>query len=98
MQEALELSMRKAGLRGSPLDLSRFLEQNFPQEIHEQEQLLRRVEAGELAQPEHQHDAESSNIAKAFKEKEQPEQPEEDPNATIVQDRPQERPAAPPAP
>jgi serine/threonine-protein kinase len=83
MQEALEVAMRRAGLRGSPLDLSRFLEQNFGQEIKEQEQLLRRVESGELAQPDHQHDVESSQIAKRYEEGEG----EDDPGATMIQER-----------
>ncbi|MCS6911790.1 MAG: protein kinase [Myxococcales bacterium] len=97
MQEALELSMRRSGLRGSPLDLSRFLEQHFAQEIREHEQLIRRVEAGELAQPEHQAEVEKSYIARAFKEQEAPESPE-DPVATVIQDRPAPGPIAAPPP
>jgi len=63
MQEALELAMRRSGLKGRPLDLSRFLESNFQAEIKEQEDLIRRIAAGELAQPENQHAAESSRLA-----------------------------------
>ncbi len=82
MQEALEYAMRRGGIRGSALDLSRFLEHNFAAEITEQEQLLRRVESGELASPEHQGDVENSQLAKAFKEKEGG-----DEQATVVAER-----------
>lgn len=63
MQEALELAMRRSGLKGRPLDLSRFLENNFKSEILEQEDLIRRIASGELTQPENQHAAESSKLA-----------------------------------
>ncbi|MBL8636782.1 MAG: protein kinase [Myxococcales bacterium] len=63
MQEALELAMRRSGLKGRPLDLSRFLENNFKAEILEQEDLIRRIASGELTQPENQHAAESSKLA-----------------------------------
>ena len=63
MQEALELAMRRSGLKGRPLDLSRFLETNFQAEIKEQEDLVRRIAAGELTQPENQHVAEQSKLA-----------------------------------
>lgn len=63
MQEALELAMRRSGLKGRPLDLSRFLETNFKAEILEQEDLIRRIASGELTQPENQHAAESSKLA-----------------------------------
>ncbi len=63
MQEALELAMRRSGLKGRPLDLSRFLESNFQAEIKEQEDLVRRIAAGELTQPENQHVAEQSKLA-----------------------------------
>lgn len=89
MQEELEVAMRKAGLSGSPLHLSRFLEQNFAAEIREQEQLIRRVESGELAQPEHLHDAENSQIARNFQEV-------EDDQATVVAEG--RHPTAPAAP
>jgi serine/threonine-protein kinase len=97
MQEALEVAMRRTGLRGSPLDLSRFLEQNFAQEIREQEALLRRVESGELAQAEHQQEVENSQIAKNFADA------DEDGGgaATMIQDRTESldrNQAAPPPP
>ncbi|MBP8195911.1 MAG: serine/threonine protein kinase [Deltaproteobacteria bacterium] len=63
MQEALELAMRRSGLKGRPLDLSRFLDSNFQTEIKEQEDLVRRIAAGELTQPENQHVAEASKLA-----------------------------------
>lgn len=66
MQEALELAMRRSQVRGSALDLSRFIEQNFKDQIKEQEDLIRRIEAGELSQPDHQHDAEASRIAENY--------------------------------
>lgn len=90
MQEALEVAMRRGSHRGSPLELSRFLQANFSQEISEQESLLRRVEAGELARPEHQQEVENSQIAKNYKET------EEEGNPTMVANKGQES-AAPPA-
>ena len=60
---ALTLAMRRSGLKGRPLDLSRFLENNFKAEILEQEDLIRRIASGELTQPENQHAAESSKLA-----------------------------------
>ena len=84
MQEALELAMRKSAIRGSALELSRFLQANFSGEIEEQEALLRKVESGELARPEHQQEVENSQLAKNFKEVEAE---EEAGNSTVVMDR-----------
>ena len=66
MQEALELAMRRSQVRGSAMDLARFIENNFKDQIKEQEDLIRRIEAGELSQGEHQHDAEASRIAENY--------------------------------
>ncbi|MBP6741454.1 MAG: protein kinase [Deltaproteobacteria bacterium] len=66
MQEALEVAMRRSGVRGSAMDLSRFIETNFQDQVKEQEDLIRRIEAGELSAPDHQHDAESSKIAENY--------------------------------
>lgn len=66
MQEALELAMRRSGVRGSAMDLSRFIESNFTDQVREQEDLIRRIEAGELTQPETQHQAETGNLAESY--------------------------------
>jgi serine/threonine-protein kinase len=66
MQEALELAMRRSQVRGSAMDLARFIENNFKDQIKEQEDLIRRIEAGELSQGEHQRDAEASRIAENY--------------------------------
>ena len=66
MQEELEVAMRRGGVRGSPSSLARFIEQNFADQIKEQEDLIRRIESGELSQPEHEHDAEASQIAQNY--------------------------------
>lgn len=63
MHEALELAMRRSGLKGRPLDLSRFLDSNFQTEIKEQEDLIRRIASGELTEPQSQHAAEASKLA-----------------------------------
>ena len=66
MQEALELAMRRSGVRGSAMDLSRFIESNFADQVREQEDLIRRIEAGELNQPEHQNDPGASKLAENY--------------------------------
>ena len=65
MQEALELAMRRSGVRGSAMDLSRFIETNFADQVREQEDLIRRIEAGELTDPGSSHDP-ASNLAENY--------------------------------
>ena len=65
MQEALELAMRRSGIRGSAMDLSRFIESNFADQVREQEDLIRRIEAGELTEPNGPHDP-ASNLAENY--------------------------------
>jgi len=65
MQEALELAMRRSGIRGSAMDLSRFIESNFADQVREQEDLIRRIEAGELTEPGAPHDP-ASNLAENY--------------------------------
>jgi len=48
MHDAIEEAMRKAGLRGAPHDLEKFVEQNFADEIAEQRQLLSQAQRGTL--------------------------------------------------
>lgn len=102
MQEALELAMRRSGLKGRPLDLSRFLESNFQAEIKEQEDLVRRIAAGELTQPENQHVAEQSKLADNYAHVEDldiEEDLEEAEDATSNDMKPPEpRPPGPPPP
>ncbi len=64
MQEALELAMRRSQVRGSAMDLSRFIENNFTDQVREQEDLIRRIEAGELNQPE--NDPGANKIAENY--------------------------------
>lgn len=66
MQEALELAMRRSGIRGSAMDLARFIETNFADQVREQEDLIRRIESGELTQPETQHKAEAGALAESY--------------------------------
>ena len=65
MQEALELAMRRSGIRGSAMDLARFIETNFADQVREQEDLIRRIEAGELTDPGSSHDP-ASNLAENY--------------------------------
>ncbi|MFI5288491.1 MAG: serine/threonine protein kinase [Polyangia bacterium] len=48
MQDALDLAMHKAGLRGSRSDLEKFVEKTFAREMDEQRRLLMQAERGEL--------------------------------------------------
>ncbi|HEY1584253.1 MAG TPA: serine/threonine-protein kinase [Polyangia bacterium] len=48
MQDALEEAMRKAGLRGTPTDLARFMTEAFKSEQAEQQALLLKAQRGEL--------------------------------------------------
>ena len=48
MQDALDLAMHKAGLRGSRSDLEKFVEKTFAREMEEQRRLLMQAERGEL--------------------------------------------------
>jgi serine/threonine-protein kinase len=66
MQEALELAMRRSGVRGSAMDLSRFIESNFADQVREQEDLIRRIEAGELNQPDAASDPEAGKLAENY--------------------------------
>ncbi len=66
MQEALELAMRRSSIRGKSTDLARFLEQNFSDQVKEQEDLIRRIESGALAQAEQDQDAEASQVAENY--------------------------------
>ncbi|HNI59600.1 MAG TPA: serine/threonine-protein kinase [Pseudomonadota bacterium] len=102
MQEALELAMRRSGLKGRPLDLSRFLDSNFQAEIKEQEDLVRRIAAGELTQPENQHAAESSKLADNYAHVDDLDIEEdiseiEDPTSSDMK-APDDKPATPPPP
>jgi len=66
MQEALELAMRRSSIRGKSTDLSRFLEQNFADQIQEQEELIRRIQSGALAQAENEQEVEASQVAENY--------------------------------
>lgn len=66
MQEALELAMRRSSVRGSAMDLSRFIDSNFADQVREQEDLIRRIEAGELTQPELPPAAEAGSLAESY--------------------------------
>ena len=48
MQDALEEAMRKAGLRGTPPDLARFMTESFAAEHAEQQRLIAQAQRGEL--------------------------------------------------
>ena len=54
MDEALEYSMHKAGLRGTRTDLQKFVDTTFDDEVQEQRKLLAQVQKGEADQKTHQ--------------------------------------------
>lgn len=99
MQEALELAMRRSSIRGKSTDLSRFLEQNFADQIKEQEELIRRLEGAALANAPHEHATESSQLAKNYAPfvEAEPEAADDGPMPSVAE-RPQSQPAPLPAP
>ncbi len=58
MQDALEEAMRKAGMRGSPPDLAKFMESTFAEEEAEQRRLVGQAQKGELGS-----DAEAAQVS-----------------------------------
>ncbi len=66
MQEALEQAMRRSSIRGKSIDLARFLEQHFADQIQEQEALIRRLQTAGYTAPAQEQDTESSQLAASY--------------------------------